>query len=327
MVYLSSGSTGQPKAMAYTESDWRAGVTHRAECLAAVGVGAGDTAAVVLPFGPWFSGDQICDALVSLGARVLPVGHYGPHLPAAARLMAALGTSVLVTTPSLAHLISREAPRMRLVILLGERCPPTLRRSLQTRFGGARIRSIYAASEAIIGPDFAEDHDVYSWDQDRLHLEVLDANGRVNDRGEGELLVTRRHGEATPLVRYRLGDRVDLSPGSVRFLGRIGHAFTLASGVKVGRRQLEEILDGLDHPISEARFRVEHRPAGDLLQVHLRSPVHGLRPETIETALLNGNLDLADAVASGHAHLQVRCDHGPAGAKRRLLVEEHPWSL
>lgn len=327
MVYLSSGSTGQPKAMAYTESDWRAGVTHRAECLAAVGVGAGDTAAVVLPFGPWFSGDQICDALVFLGARVLPVGHYGPHLPAAARLMAALDTSVLVTTPSLAHLISREGPRMRLVILLGERCPPPLRRSLQTRFGGARIRSIYAASEAIIGPDFAEDHDVYSWDQDRLHLEVLDATGRVNDRGEGELLVTRRHGEATPLVRYRLGDRVDLSPGSVRFLGRIGHAFTLASGVKVGRRHLEEILDGLDHPVSEARFRVEHRLAGDLLQVHLRSPVHGLRPETIETALLSGNLDLADAVASGHVHLQVWCDRGPAGAKRRLLVEEHPWSL
>ena len=327
LVYLSSGSTGQPKAVAYTESDWRHGVFHRAECLAAAGVRAGDTAAVVLPFGPWFSGDQICDALVTLDARVLPVGHYGPHLPAAARLMAALDTRVLVTTPSLAYLISRETPRMRLVILLGERCPPALHRSLQTRFGGAHIRSIYAASEAIIGPNVAGGRDVYSWDQDRLHLEVLDTNGRISDRGEGELLVTRRHGEATPLVRYRLGDRVDLNPGSVRFLGRIGHAFTLASGVKVGRRHLEELLDGLGHPVSEARFRVEHRPAGDLLQVHLRSPVHGLRPKAIETALLNGNLDLADAVASDHVHLQVQCDYGPAGAKRRLLVEEYPWSL
>lgn len=327
LVYLSSGSTGQPKAVSYTEPDWRDGVAHRAECLTETGVRAGDTAAVVLPFGPWFSGDQVCDALVKLGVRVLPVGHYGPHLPAAARLMAALDTSVLVTTPSLAYLMPREIPHLRLVILLGERCPSGLRGSLQACFGGARIRSIYAASEAIIGPDTAAALDTYSWDHQRLHLEVLDANGRVHERGEGELLVTRRRGEATPLVRYRLGDRVELNPGSLRFLGRIGHAFTLASGVKVGRRHLEEILDALDHPVSEARFRVEHRPAGDWLRVHLRSPAQELCSKMVEQALLNGNMDLADAVASGHVHLQIYCEQGQARAKRRLVFEEYPWAL
>ncbi len=326
LVYLSSGSTGHPKAVAYTERDWRNGVSHRAECLSAVGVRPADTAAVVLPFGPWFSGDQVCDALVSLGVRVLPVGHYGPHLPAAACLMATLGTTVMVTTSSLAYLMPPETPRMRLVVLLGERCPAPLRRALQDRFG-AEVRSIYAASEAIIGPDLDEGVEAYAWNRDRLHLEILDAEGRVHDQGQGELLVTRRMGEATPLIRYRLGDWVELGSGRLRLLGRIGHAFTLASGVKVTRRRLEEILDGLGHPIAEARFRIEHRPAGDLLQVHLQSPVRGLRPEAVEAALLDGDLDLADAVASGHVRLQVRCDHGTARAKRRLVVEEYPWSL
>lgn len=87
ITYFSSGTTGTPKPISYGEQDWQDTVGHRADLLRGVGVRGGDTVAVVLPFGPWFSGDNITDALVALGARVLPAGMYAPHLPAIARLV------------------------------------------------------------------------------------------------------------------------------------------------------------------------------------------------------------------------------------------------
>lgn len=90
LVYFSSGSTGRPKRIAFSEEDWKWSVAHRAECLSALGVGSQHTAAVMMPFGPWFSGDHVSEALLSLGATVLPVGMYGPHMPGVLRLMAEL---------------------------------------------------------------------------------------------------------------------------------------------------------------------------------------------------------------------------------------------
>lgn len=332
LTYFSTGSTGQPKRVDYSESDWAEAVTHRAECLTALGVRSGDVAAVVIPYGPWFSGDNVSDALLSLGVRVLPAGMYGPHLSAAAHLMDRIGAQVVVTTPSLAMALAAEDTKLRprLIVLLGERCPPALVPHLKQRFG-AELKSIYAASEAIVGPQEFTEPGTYRWDPRRLHLEILRGDGIVVEEGAGELLITRRYGCATPLIRYRIGDQVELSPPPrprVRLLGRIGHAFSLATGVKVGHQLLAGFLDTLPAVVSEADFLVNHGADGrDLLTVTLSIVSGALEPDGIQARLAAASLDLADAVGSGHVEIRAQVRAGCLRGKRRLRVTERPWKL
>ncbi len=84
LAFFSSSSTGTPKRIPFSADDWEQSVRHRADCLAALGLGERHLAAVLLPFGPWFSGDNISDALLRLGARMLR----GPVWPSLGRYFA-----------------------------------------------------------------------------------------------------------------------------------------------------------------------------------------------------------------------------------------------
>lgn len=330
--FFTSGSTGKSKPVLFTGADWRELTAHRAECLAALGVSAGDRAAVVLPFGPWFSGDNLTDALLSLGASVLPVGLYAPYLPAAARLMEEAHANVLITTPSVARLLG-ELPnpeQLEKVLLVGEVVPPTLRTQLAERFG-VPPRALFAASEAVLGFETGADG-VFRWNPERVHLEVRRADASVAESGAGELLVTRRYGVAQPLLRYSLGDRAELwtDPAGNRFfryLGRSGHAFTLAGGVKVARAQIEHFLDTHAVPIHEARFHLHHGALGDRLVVELCGSVPLPRPEEIRERFLGSSIEIGDVATGGFLDLRVRVREARLRAKRRLRILETPWRL
>ena len=84
-----------------------------------------------------------------------------------------------------------------------------------------------------------------------------------------------------PLLRYPLNDLVELAPDTAggpqfRYLGRSGHGFGLASGVKVGRAQLDRFLDGIASPIYKAHFTVEHAPEGDRLHILNIEELYGM---------------------------------------------------
>lgn len=327
--YSSSSSTGSTKRIPFTARDWEQTVAHRAECLAALGVRSGHVAAVLLPFGPWFSGDNIGAALLRLGAAVLPAGIYRPHQSAVARMMAAAGANVLITTPSVAWSLPHADLALKHLITVGERLSPELRSALRERFG-IEPHALYAASEVILGWEAGQDE--FFWDPERLHLEVEDDTGGIAECGIGDLLVTRRYGEAVPLLRYRLGDRVELLPdddtssdnGRPRFkyLGRTGHAFSLPGGVKVGRAQLERCLDDLGCAVHDADFQVSHRPAGTLIDIRLGCSGTLPSAEQVRERFLASSIDVADAFACGYVELSAQVDEAAITHKRRLRIQE-----
>lgn len=317
--------------MGFSPTDWEHTVAHRAECLAALGLGRRHVAAVLLPFGPWFSGDNLTDALLQLGAMVLPVGLYGPHLEGAPRLMAELGVNAVITTPSTAWRLTGQTRLTRLekFITVGEHLSAVLADRLTAHFG-VEPRSIFAASEVVLGYQLGDQQNLFRWDPQRLHLEVLRDDGTISDSGIGELLATRRYGEASPLLRYPLGDRVELnSPDNAtpnfRHLGRIGHAFGLIGGVKIGRAQLERFLDGLPYPVNEAYFHVDHGVESDLLRIELSAPDSQFDSAEIARHFIGSSLDVADVHAGGLLRVEVCRCHVAAAAKRRLRFRE-TWS-
>lgn len=333
LCYFTSSSTGAPKQVAFTSRDWQQIVAHRADCLAELGLGKEHLAAVVLPFGPWFSGDNLCASLLHLGAGVLPAGLYGPHLPGVARLMANVGVNALITTPSIARNMMRfPSPHpMDKLVLVGEAVFLSIREQLAAHFGTAP-QCLFAASEAVLGAEVQGEPGVFHWDPDRLHLEVLTPEGRIEETGIGELLVTRRHGHAMPLLRYPLNDLVELASDTAdgpqfRYLGRSGHGFGLATGVKVGRAQLDRFLDGITSPIHEAHFTVEHALEGDRLRIVLGGSAPLPIPEDVRRRFLASSLDVADTHRSGFLTVEVETRTVPVCAKRYLQITETPWRL
>ncbi|HEB79273.1 MAG TPA: hypothetical protein ENI79_02200 [Rhodospirillales bacterium] len=335
VTYFTSGTLASPKRVTYTADDWRETVQHRAECLSALGIVTGERVAVLASFGPWFSGDNLVEALREIGANVLPAGVYAPHLPAVARLLDRLHIRTLVTTPSVALALSRhiDEPAFGRIVTIGERAPRAVRDLIESRLG-ARPRGLFAASEVIVGFEVAGKEDLYRWDPGRLHLEVLDGKGRVMPEGRGELLVTRRHGTATPLLRYRLGDLVDMvNPDGpegplLRHMGRISHGFTLASGVKVSRADLDRFLDDLSFHVYQAHFTVEHSEDGfDRLVLALGGDTAEINTRETRNKFIDLNFEIADVISCDLLDVEVRTFEQQVTGKRRIVIEETPWAL
>lgn len=327
--YFSSSTTGEPKYVEYTHDDWRQTVAHRAACLAALGISAQDTVGVLVSFGPWFSGQNITDALLEIGARVIPSGIYLPHLPGVGRLLQKCKATAIIATPSVALALKNASPPMELkhLILVGEAASSTVRKRLQDHFAAAP-RALFACSEAVLGYEDDTKQGLYHWDRELLHLEVLDEKGYISETGRGELLVTRRYGACTPLIRYRLGDYVELWPkGSFRFLGRTGHGFSLASGVTLSRAILGKYLEKINYPTHLAEFHLEHGADGrDRLKIRLGSSGHEVfDTEQARNAFASLTPDIHDVAACGYLDVEVSTFEAEFSNKRRIRVSETPW--
>ena len=331
LVYQSSGTTGKPKTIAYSQEEWKQAVRARTWCLQNIGVTAGHRVALALPFGPWFSGDNISEALVQLGAVVLPCGLYEPHLRGFGNLIRALAFDILITTPSIARALLAQGSisSINWLITVGETLPNALSKELAAGYG-CHIASLFACSEGVIGYRAAGNEHVYIWNPEFVHLEVLRDDGVVTSTGTGELLLTVRHRYLQPVTRLALGDIVTLKKKQFVFHGRKGHAFTIATGVKVARADLEAYLDSLPFDVSEAEFHLEHAADGkDHLDIILRTDMQENASEVARAILLANNMDIRDAIISGLVEAKVRCrPHiNKIVRKRRIICTETPWCL
>ncbi|MEU8145046.1 hypothetical protein [Nonomuraea sp. NPDC048901] len=100
---------------------------------------------------------------------------------------------------------------VRTVLFGGERLSPTTRAQILDYFGAAH-REVYASVEVFTIARTCPRGALHLRSAD-LVVEVEHEDGTVSvEDGEGDILITRLHSEAMPLIRYRLGDRVRIGP-------------------------------------------------------------------------------------------------------------------
>ncbi|MEV0345153.1 hypothetical protein AB0H88_05275 [Nonomuraea sp. NPDC050680] len=100
---------------------------------------------------------------------------------------------------------------VRTVLFGGERLSPTARARILDYFGAAH-REVYASVEVFTIARTCPRGALHLRSSD-LVVEVEHEDGTVSvEDGEGDILITRLHSEAMPLIRYRLGDRVRIGP-------------------------------------------------------------------------------------------------------------------
>ncbi|RLE49830.1 MAG: phenylacetate--CoA ligase [Candidatus Methanomethylicota archaeon] len=289
-IHASSGTTGLPTIMAYTQGDIERWAELNARCLAVAGASQEDVVQVAYGYGLFTGGLGLHYGAEKLGAKVIPasVGNTKRQI----KLMKDLKATVLCCTPSYALYIAEVAreegvdPGRDLNLNLGifgaEPWSEGTRKRIEEELD-LRAHDIYGMSE-LYGPGVAiecvERNGLHVW-CDHFIVEVIDPKtGEALEPGEeGELVFTTLTKEALPLIRYRSRDISILEeepcscglehPRIMRIRGRTDDMIKVR-GVAVFPSQVEEVLsriDGLaghyqiivdrDGPLDKLKVRVE----------------------------------------------------------------------
>ena len=306
-ISASSGTTGKPTVVAYTDHDLDVFARVVARALAAAGAEPGMTLHNAYGYGLFTGGLGFHDGGERLGMAVVPVS--GGMTERQLTLIQDLRPDVIACTPSYALTlaqalaergVSPEEISLKVAMLGAEPWTEGMRGQIDARLG-VRAVNVYGLSE-IIGPgvagECAEERAGLHVNEDHFLPEIVDPESGepVADGELGVLILTTLTKEALPLVRYWTGDisSLDRSPCScgrtfVRMSPPAGRTddMLIIRGVNVYPSQVESIL--LDLPELTPNYRIVVERTGTLdtalVEIETAQPSDGLR-ERAERLLL-----------------------------------------
>jgi len=265
-IHASSGTTGKPKIVAYTDDDLGVWREVMARSLAAAGVEPGDTFQNAYGYGLFTGGLGFHDGVEELGATVIPIG--GGDTAKQIEMLQDLESDGMGCTPSYCLYLAEKAEEQGIdptafdlstVVIGAEPFTDEMRAEIEDALDVTAI-DIYGLSE-LIGPgvsvECAHAQDgLHVW-EDHFYPEIVDPDtGELLPEGErGELVLTSLTKEALPVLRYRTGDMTSLTR-EVCDCGRVharmdnvrGRAddLLIVRGVNVYPSQIEEVVLGFD---------------------------------------------------------------------------------
>ncbi|MFJ7132816.1 phenylacetate--CoA ligase PaaK [Streptomyces fungicidicus] len=258
-LHASSGTTGRPTVVGYTEGDLSLWADMVARSIRAAGGGPGDVAHVAYGYGLFTGGLGAHYGAERLGCTVIPAS--GGMTARQVTLIQDLKPSIIMVTPSYMLTLLDEFERqgvdprstsLRVGIFGAEPWTERMRREIEERCAIDAV-DIYGLSE-VIGPGVAQEcvetkDGLHIW-EDHFYPEVVDPlTGEVLPEGEqGELVFTSLTKEAMPVVRYRTRDLTRLLPGTARVFRRMekitgrSDDMVILRGVNLFPTQIEEIV-------------------------------------------------------------------------------------
>jgi phenylacetate-CoA ligase len=261
-VHASSGTTGRPTVVGYTERDLDTWATVMARSIRAAGGRAGDLLHNAYGYGLFTGGLGAHYGAEKLGCTVVPIS--GGMTPRQVQLITDFGPRIVMVTPSYMLTVIDEfekqgldprASSLQIGIFGAEPWTEQMRHEMEERLDIDAV-DIYGLSE-VMGPGVAQEcvetkDGLHVW-EDHFYPEVIDpVTGEVLPDGErGELVFTSLTKEAMPVIRYRTRDLTRLLPGTARpgmrrmekITGRTDDMIILR-GVNLFPTQIEEIVLG-----------------------------------------------------------------------------------
>ena len=286
--HASSGTTGKPIVVAYTQEDlddWTRAVLRS---LAACGVHSGDIVQVAYGYGLFTGGLGLHYGAEALGASVIPIS--GGTTDRQIMLMKDFGVTVICCTPSyFLHLIDRanemgvnlkELP-LRTGVFGAEPWTEDMRERIEA---GSDVKAydIYGLSE-IVGPGVANECIHQSGPhifEDLFFPEVIDPKTLepLPDGMEGELVLTTLCKRAMPMIRYRTRDITALEATRcacgrtlrrIKRIGRRSDDMLIIRGVNLFPSQIEAALLKVEGTLPHYQIVVDRQKDLDTLEVQV----------------------------------------------------------
>ena len=263
-VHASSGTTGKPTVVGYTQQDIDTWADLVARSIRAAGGRKGDLVHVSYGYGLFTGGLGAHYGAERLGCTVIPVG--GGQTERQVQLIDDFKPDIIMVTPSYMQVIVEEFRRqgkdpramsLSVGIFGAEPWTEAMRRDIELNADIDAV-DIYGLSE-VMGPGVASEcvetkDGPVIW-EDHFYPEIIDpATGAVlpyhplKGSSEGELVFTTLTKQALPVIRYRTRDLTRLLPPTARSMRRmskiVGRSddMLIIRGVNLFPTQIEELV-------------------------------------------------------------------------------------
>ncbi|MBT4871336.1 MAG: phenylacetate--CoA ligase [Marinovum sp.] len=285
-LHASSGTTGKPTVVGYTQNDISIWADLVARSLRASGVRAGDMVHNAYGYGLFTGGLGAHYGIEKLGAMVVPVS--GGQTARQVMLIEDFKPKAIMVTPSYMLNILEEYHRQGLdprkssletAIFGAEPWTNAMRHEIEQAFDMHAV-DIYGLSE-VMGPGVANEcvetkDGLHIW-EDHFYPEVIDPEtGKVvTDGTKGELVFTTLTKEGMPLIRYRTRDLTKLLPGTARSMRRMEKVtgrsddMIILRGVNVFPTQIEEQVIATQYLSTHFQIELVQKGRMDSMRVHV----------------------------------------------------------
>ncbi len=285
-LHASSGTTGKPTVVAYTQADLDVWTEVMVRAFAACGLHRGDVVQNAYGYGLFTGGLGAHYGAEALGATVIPIS--GGNTDRQIMVLQDFAVTAICCTPSyFLHLAERarelgtDFSKLRAGIFGAEPWSEAMRRRIEADTG-VKAYDIYGLSE-IVGPGVG----IECFAQSGLHIfedhfypEVVDpVTGAVlPDGAEGELVLTTLSKDAMPMIRYRTRDVTALIPEPcacgrtirrIRRIGRRSDDMFIIRGVNVFPSQVETALLAVEGTLPHYQIVLTREKGLDEMEVRV----------------------------------------------------------
>lgn len=299
-IHASSGTTGRPTVVGYTQADLDTWADVVARSIRAAGGRPGHKVHVAYGYGLFTGGLGAHYGAERLGCTVIPAS--GGMTARQVQLITDFRPEIIMVTPSYMLTLLDEFERqgvdprttsLKVGIFGAEPWTQEMRREIEERFAIDAV-DIYGLSE-VMGPGVAQEcvetkDGLHIW-EDHFYPEVVDPfTGEVLPEGEeGELVFTSLTKEAMPVIRYRTRDLTRLLPGTARVFRRMEKVtgrsddMVILRGVNLFPTQIEEIVLRTEGVAPHFQLRLTRDGRMDALTVRAEARA-GATPQQREEA-------------------------------------------
>lgn len=280
-IHSSSGTTGKPVIIPYTQKDVDIWAMMMMRCYMLAGLTSLDRIQITPGYGLWTAGIGFQLGAERLGAMAIPTGPGNTEKQL--EMLIDLKSTVLASTSSYALLLAEEIEKrglkdqihLKVGIIGSERWSEKMRSRIENELG-IEAFDIYGLTE-IYGPGIALDcsfHEGMHYWSDHLLFEIIDpiTGEQLPDGNLGELVITTITKEGAPLIRYRTRDLTRIIPGLCkcgcpfpridRILGRSDDRIKFKA-VNIYPGQIENIIHKVPGVSSEYQILLTRRDSRD----------------------------------------------------------------
>ena len=291
-IHSSSGTTGKPVIMPYTQKDVDDWKVMMKRCYEIAGVKPSDRVQITPGYGLWTAGIGFQLGAELLGAMTIPTGP--GNTDRQIEMLLNLKSTVLTSTSSYALLLGEEIEKrglqsdisLKIGIIGSERWGDPMRKRIEDLLN-IEAFDIYGLTE-IYGPGIGLDckyHNGIHVFDDFMYFEIVDPYTLdvLPDGVRGELVITTFKKEGAPLLRFRTRDITSINhkicecglqyPRIERLMGRSDDMFKI-KGVNCFPAQIDRVLKEYDELFSEYQIILDRINSKDraILRVESKDP-------------------------------------------------------
>ena len=289
-IHSSSGTTGTPVIIPYTQKDVHDWAIMFKRCYETAGITNLDRIHITPGYGLWTAGIGFQAGAELLGAMAVPMGP--GNTDKQIKMMIDLKSTVICATSSYALLLAEEIDKrgvrdkihLKKGVIGSERWGDKMRQRIAHELG-VELYDIYGLTEIYgpgIGIDCIHNSGMHMW-TDYMYYEIIDPKtGKVLPEGKvGEIVITTLQKEGAPLIRYRTHDLTKAIPGKCkcgseypridRIIGR-SDDMVKVRGAIIYPSRVDELLAAIDGVSSEYQIMIDHLNGKDILTLFFETP-------------------------------------------------------